>query len=317
MLKTESTETKSQVQISLIIPIYNEEELIPVLFERCISNLITITNNFEIICIDDGSRDNSLKKLIECHQRDNRFKILVLSTNFGHQSAYTAGLSYSKGNYIVMMDGDLQDSPELIKTMYEKITKENLDVVYVKRIARNENWLKRLLIKIFHNIFKYFSKLEHTENVGNFSIFNRKVLNSLLSIKEKNRYLPGLRAFIGFKQDYITYRRPDREFGTAKMNYKKLLHLAMDAIFSFSDLPIKICLYTGMAGIIACISGFIYTLISKIIHIAPFGWSSLIISIYFLGSVQLLFLGIIGEYIFRIYKETQNRPLYIVDKFIE
>lgn len=303
--------------ISVIIPIYNEEELIEELFERCINLLKEITNFFEIICVDDGSTDNSPRELIKCHKRDNRFKVLILSRNFGHQAAYTAGLEYAKGEYIAMMDGDLQDPPELLKEMYEKLISENFDIVCGKRIERKEKFLKKSFIKVFHLIFKNLLKKDADEDVGNFSMFNQKALNALLSFKEKNRYLPGLRSFIGFNQGYLEYSRPDRRSGKAKMSFRKLVDLGLDAFFSFSNLPIKICLFTGLLGVILFFLASIYTLIGKFSGIAPFGWSSTLLSIYFLASIQLLFLGIMGEYIFRIYKEIQNRPIFIVKEFID
>ncbi len=223
------------LMISLVIPIYNEEELIETLFERVIKSLQAITEDFEVVCVNDGSTDGSLAKMVECHHRDNRFKVLVLSRNFGHQAAYTAGLSYAKGDYIAMMDGDLQDPPELLKQMYWKLVLENHDVIYGRRLKRNETWLKRQLIRSFHNVFRNLSNIEQADNVGNFSIMNRKALQALLSMGEKNRYLPGIRFFIGFKQGFVDYERPDREIGQAKMSFKKLFTLAFDAIFSFSN----------------------------------------------------------------------------------
>ena len=307
----------SKTQISVVIPIYNEEELIEKLFERCIAGLEGITNDFEIICVDDGSTDKSLSKLVECHNKDNRFKVLVLSRNFGHQAAYTGGLSYAQGEYIAMMDGDLQDPPELLGEMYGKLINANCDIVYGRRTERKEKILKNLFIRVFHLVFKTFSKVDEAADVGNFSMFNRRALNAFLSIKEKNRYLPGLRSFIGFSRGYVDYSRPERAGGEAKMGFRKLVKLGLDAIFSFSDFPIKICLYTGLVGVVLFLMATIYTLVSKVTGVAPLGWSSTLLSIYFLGSIQLLFLGIIGEYIFRIYKESQNRPIFIVKDFID
>lgn len=303
--------------ISLIIPIYNEELLIEKLYNRCISALAQITNEFEIICVDDGSNDSSLEKMIHYHQQDPRFKILMLSRNFGHQAAYTAGLQYAKGDYIAMMDGDLQDPPELLKEMHQKLIEEKYDVVHGKRTERNEQFGKKILIRLFHYIFKNFSRIEDIRNVGNFSIMNRQALNAFLSLKEKNRYLPGLRFFIGFKQGFVNYNRPDRTDGDAKMSIRKLISLALDAIFSFSNLPIKLCLYTGLLGIILFLGAGLYTIISKILGTAIPGWASITLSIYFLGSVQLVFLGIIGEYVFKVYKEVQDRPVFIVKDFFE
>jgi glycosyltransferase involved in cell wall biosynthesis len=303
--------------VSLVIPVYNEEILIEDLFQRVRDSLKAITNNFEVIFVDDGSTDDTLIHLKSCNEKDKRFKILTLSRNFGHQAAYTAGLTYAKGDYVAMMDGDLQDPPELIESMYDKIIKEDVDIVYAKRNDRNEKTTKRLFISIFHLIFKQFSSLENIKNVGNFSIMKRKALESFLLLQEKNRYLPGLRAFIGFKQGHVEYARPDRSKGEAKMSFRKLVGLAFDAIFSFSNLPVKICLYAGLIGIILIIFSLLYIGVSKITGLAPLGWSSIMISIYFIGSVQLLSIGVLGEYIFRIYKETQNRPIFFVRKFIE
>jgi dolichol-phosphate mannosyltransferase len=303
--------------ISLVIPVYNEEILIFDLFERVKNAMESINENFEVILVDDGSTDSTLEKLKTCNNRDKRFKILSLSRNFGHQAAYSAGLNYAKGDYVAMMDGDLQDPPELIKDMYQKATEDEVDIVYGRRKERNEKVSKRLFIRFFHSVFSRLSKLENIKQVGNFSLMSKRALNAFLSLQEKNRYLPGLRAFVGFKQGFVEYSRPDRSKGEAKMSTYKLITLALDAIFSFSSLPVKICLYSGLVGVILIVFAVIYIIIGKLAGIAPVGWSSIILSVYFIGSVQLVSIGILGEYVFRIYKETQNRPIFLVNKFIE
>ena len=303
--------------ISLVIPVYNEEILINDLFIRVQGSLSAIAEDFEVILVDDGSTDKTLENLTLCNQKDRRFKALALSRNFGHQAAYTAGLSYAKGDYIGMMDGDLQDPPELLKEMYNKIISSDVDIVYGKRTERNEKASKRLSIRLFHFIFKRLSNLKNIDKVGNFSIMSRKALNAFLLLQEKNRYLPGLRSFIGFNQDYVEYSRPDREHGEAKMSFAKLVSLAFDAVFSFSNIPVKICLYAGLTGVIFIFIAVFYIIVGKITGLAPLGWSSIILSIYFIGSVQLLSIGILGEYVYRIYKETQNRPVFLISKFIE
>jgi len=303
--------------ISLVIPVYNEEVLIFELFDRVQNAMESIKQNFEVIVVDDGSSDTTLEKLEACHNRDKRFKVLALSRNFGHQAAYTAGLNYAKGDFIAMMDGDLQDPPELIKVMYEKAVSENIEVVYGRRNERNEKFFKRLFIKAFHAVFRRLSRLQHIKQVGNFSLMSKRALQAFLSLQEKNRYLPGLRAFIGYKQGFVDYSRPDREQGEAKMSTYKLITLALDAFFSFSSLPVKICLYSGAIGIVLIFLVLVYILVGKLTGLAPIGWSSIILSIYFIGSVQLLSIGILGEYVYRIYKETQNRPIFLVNKFIE
>jgi polyisoprenyl-phosphate glycosyltransferase len=304
--------------LSLIIPLYNEEMLVDKLLDRSSAALQTVTDDYEIICVDDGSTDRTLEKLLACHKRDSRIKALVLSRNFGHQSAYTAGLTYARGDCIAMMDGDLQDPPELLPAMFEKLTADSFDVVFGRRIEREEKWPKRQLIELFHWIFQRLLSNQDVENTGNFAVFSKRVAQALLSLHEKNRYLPGLRLFVGFKQGYIEYRRPDRHDGAAKMNLAKLIQLAFDAFFSFTDLPLKICLYTGILGVITFFFALFFTFTAKALGVVPYiGWSSTVLSIFFFGSVQLVFMGILGEYVYRIYRETQNRPIFIVREYIE
>jgi dolichol-phosphate mannosyltransferase len=305
------------MQISVVIPVYNESDLIDELYEAVMSAMKKFTDDFEVICVNDGSKDNTLEKLFHCHQKDKRFKVLNLSRNFGHQSAYTAGLNYAKGDFVAMMDGDLQDPPELIEAMYKCAIENNSDVVYGRRTERKETFFKKFSIKLFHFIFNKLSNINAPANVGNFSVMNRKALQAFLALEEKNRYLPGLRFFIGFKQDYVDYSRDDRTIGEAKMNFSRLLKLALDAIFSFSKLPIKICLYLGIIGIIFTMIGGMVVIYKKLTGEAITGWTSILVSLYFLGSVQLLFMGIIGEYVHRIFVETQSRPVYIVKDFFE
>jgi dolichol-phosphate mannosyltransferase len=305
------------MKLSVIIPIYNEEELIDTLIERTRNAITSVTDDFEIICVNDGSIDRSLEKLVKSHHKDKRLKIISLSRNFGHQAAYTAGLEYAKGEYVAMMDGDLQDPPELIGEMLKKAENEKIDVVYGKRKASKQEFQKLFFARTFHYIFRKVSLMNEIQNVGNFAVMNRKALDALLSFKEKNRYLPGLRAFIGFHQDEVVYKRQERLAGEAKMTLAKLFRLGFDAVFSFTDLPIKLCLYTGLAGMVSCVIAFFYVILSKLTGIAPFGWSSTTLSIFFLGFIQLIFLGILGEYLFRVYRESQDRPLYIISEIYE
>jgi dolichol-phosphate mannosyltransferase len=305
------------MKLSLIIPIYNEEELVDTLVERTHNALSSVIDDFEIICVNDGSTDSSLEKLLQFHHSDRRIKVLSLSRNFGHQSAYTAGLEYAKGEYVAMMDGDLQDPPELIEEMLKKAKDERFDVVYGKRKASKEKVPKLFLARAFHYIFRKVSHMSEIQNVGNFAVMNRKAVNALLCFKEKHRYLPGLRAFIGFNQGEVIYERQQRLSGEAKMTLAKLFRLGFDAVFSFTDLPIKMCLYIGLTGMFSCVIAFFYVILSKLTGIAPFGWSSTTLSIFFLGFIQLIFLGILGEYLFRVYRESQNRPLYIISEIYE
>jgi dolichol-phosphate mannosyltransferase len=303
------------MELSVVIPLYNEEHLVGDLVDRTLAVLRGITADFEVIFVDDGSTDGTVARLVEARKKDNRVKVLELSRNFGHQAAFTAGLTFSKGRFIVMMDGDLQDPPELIPVMHRMLLSDEFDVIFGKRTNKPNLKGRNLLALFFHKSFSRFSGFPDIENVGNFSAMNRDALLALLQFSESIRYMPGLRHFIGFRQGFVEYRREERYQGKSKMNFLKLFSLSSDAIFSFSNLPIRLCLYLGLLGIIVFFAAGLYTLVAKVAGFAIIGWSSTLLSIYFLGSIQLTFLGVIGEYIYRIYKESQHRPLYFVRKF--
>ena len=301
---------------SLIIPVYNEEGLIEELVARSVKALESFTTNYEILFVNDGSVDSTLRKLIEARKQYPKIKVVDLSRNFGHQAAFTAGLEMALGNYVAMMDGDLQDPPELLAEMYRMIREDGYDIVSGKRQGRKGKRL-RIATNLFHVFFKKVSGIEDMENSGNFSVMNRSAVNAIVQMKETIRYLPGLRSFIGFRQGYVEYIREARLEGEPKMTLGKLIVLGADAIFSFSKFPIKVCLFLGTIGTIVFFIAGIYALVGKILGFALFGWSSTVLSIYFLGSIQLIFLGVVGEYVYRIYKESQNRPIYLVKKFYD
>jgi dolichol-phosphate mannosyltransferase len=302
---------------SLVIPIYNEERLIDELVKRTIAAIESFTADYEVIFVDDGSTDQSLTTLLAFMQKNKKIKILSLSKNFGHQAAFTAGLEFSKGDLVAMMDGDLQDPPELLSEMYRKIKDEKFDIVSGKKTGRKGKKNRNLYFFLFHVLFKNIGEIKDMENSGNFSLMTREAVNALLMIKEKVRYLPGLRTYIGYKQGYVEFIRDDRFEGNPKMSLRKLIILAFDAIFSFSRFPIRLCLILGTIGTIVFLLAGIYILIAKVLGFAVIGWSSTLLSIYFVGSIQLIFLGILGEYIFRNYKESQNRPIYFIRKFYD
>jgi len=305
------------MKISLVIPIFNENGIIEELIDRITKALSEISSFYEIILVDDGSSDGSLQQLIKHTKSDNRIKVIVLSRNFGHPLAYTAGLEYATGDYVAMMDGDLQDPPELLPEMYRKLISEDDDIISGKRTSRKGNIIRNCIFSAFHSFFKKAVQLKGLKDTGNFCMMNRQSLNALLSMKEKTRYLPGMRNYIGFKQGYVEYVREDRIAGKSKMSTGKLCLLAADAIFSFSRLPIKLCFSIGFLGAFISLIAGAYALYVKIAGVALKGWSSTVLSIYFIGSIQLIFLGIIGEYIYRIYKESQKRPLYFIKKIYD
>ena len=300
---------------SLVVPIYNEEYLVDELVLRSVTAIEGFTADYEIIFVDDGSTDSSLQNLLLARQKNSRIKVLSLSKNFGHQAAFTAGLEHAVGDTIAMMDGDLQDPPELLPGMYNKIHKEDIDIVSGKRIGRTGSRSIRFYTFIFHLLFKNLAGIQNIENSGNFSMMNRIALSALLTMHEKVRYMPGLRSFIGFKHDFVEYFREDRKMGKTKMNLSRLFILGTDAIFSFSKSPIRLCLLLGIVGTVFFMAAGLYGLIARILDLPLTGWSYTMLSIYFIGSIQLVFMGIIGEYVFRIYKESQGRPIYFVKKY--
>lgn len=303
--------------LSLVIPVYNEENLLDELIRRTITSLESITGDYEVIFVDDGSTDGSLGKIISWQQKNPKIRIISLSKNFGHQAAFTAGLEHAKGDIVAMMDGDLQDPPELLPEMYSKIIHEDYDIVSGKKAGRKGKAGRNFWFIMFHFLFKRIGEISGMENAGNYSMMKREAVDALISMKEKVRYLPGLRTFIGFRQAYIEFIRDDRFKGESKMSIGGLFTLATDAIFSFSKFPIKLCLILGTLGVLVFMGAGIYVIIAKIYGFAVSGWSSTMLSLYFLGSVQLVFLGILGEYVYRNYKESQNRPVYFIRKFYE
>ena len=300
---------------SLVIPVFNEEKLIDELARRTVSAVESFTKDYEMIFVDDGSTDKSVDTILAWREKNNKIKILSLSKNFGHQAALTAGLEHAGGDIVAMMDGDLQDPPELLAEMYRKTVEEDYDIISAKRTGRKGIKSRDLYAVLFHSIFKNIGDIRSMGDYGNYSVMKRVAVDALLSMREKVRYLPGLRTYIGFRHGDVEYIREERFRGKPKMTIRKLFTLASDAIFSFSRFPVRFCLVLGTLGTIVFMGAGIYVLIAKATGIAVSGWSSILLSIYFLGSVQLVFLGVLGEYIFRNYKESQNRPVYFVRKF--
>jgi polyisoprenyl-phosphate glycosyltransferase len=303
--------------ISVVIPLLNETLLVIRLLDEIFSNLKKISDQFEVVCIDDGSTDDTLEKLLAFKKEHNELKVISLSRNYGLQAALTAGIEFVSGDYVILMDGDFQDPPEIIPVLYKKMVSENADIVTAVREQRNEKFSKRIYFNLFHRIFSNISEGKQIAGAGNFCILNRRAHQSILKFTERNRYFPGIRNFIGFKHSFVLFNRPDRLEGEARMSNRKLFSMAADAIYSFSKWPVKACLYLGIAGVFIFLGAIIYTFASKLLGFAPIGWSSMFLAVSFFGSVQLTFLGIIGEYIYRIFKEVQNRPLYIVKEIYE
>jgi glycosyltransferase involved in cell wall biosynthesis len=304
----------SPIALSIVVPVYNEELIIEELVRRMVAAAESITPSYEIIFVNDGSKDGSLLKLKAACAISPKLHYIAFSRNFGHQIAITAGMDYAKGDAIVTIDGDLQDPPELIAEMYQEY-RAGFKVIYAKRKERRgETFFKRFTAKSFYRILARMVSFEIPVDVGDFRMISRDVLEYLKQMKEYDKYLRGQIAWLGFKSTYVFFDRDERKFGKTNYPFKKMLRLAFNGITAFSDSPLK---WATSLGFIVCGFSFligVYALYSYFIgHNTVPGWASLIISVTFLGGVQLLSIGIIGEYIARIISNVRQRPLYVVD----
>ncbi|MGD1979184.1 MAG: glycosyltransferase family 2 protein [Akkermansiaceae bacterium] len=306
--------------LSLIIPCWNEMESLPALFSRIEAVSDEWPDDYEILCVDDGSSDGTVELLRQQHERDPKWKVVILSRNFGHQSAVSAGLAESRGEVVAVIDADLQDPPELISRLIEK-WREGFEVVYAVRKKRKEGLLKRTAYFWFYRLMKATTDIKDFPlDSGDFSLLDRKVVETLVAFPEKNRFLRGLRAWSGFRQTGVEYERSARHAGEPKYGFRKLLSLAGDGLFSFSGVPLRLASFAGLfVSLFAGLGAAIFVI--QRIYPEPFlemgmpivpGFAATIVTILFLGGVQLLFLGVIGEYLNRIYTEVKGRPEYIV-----
>jgi polyisoprenyl-phosphate glycosyltransferase len=300
---------------SIVIPVYNEAEVLPSLYDRLTRVMEGLVEPYEIIFVNDGSQDDSTPLLRDFQAKDGRVKFLNFSRNFGHQIAITAGLDYSSGQAAVVMDADLQDPPEVIPRLIDQWRK-GYDVVFAVRAKRQgEGLFKRATAAIFYRLFRRMTATEIPLDAGDFRLMSRRAVDTLQSIRERNRFIRGLAGWIGFRQTSVTFVRDVRQAGETKYPLKKMLRFALNGLLSFSLVPLQLASYLGF--LISSI-GFFY--IAYAIGLKLFtdrvvlGWTSVMVAVLFLGGVQLISLGIIGEYIGRIYEEVKQRPLYIVDE---
>ncbi len=305
---------RSPIGISLIAPFYNEEEGVELFFKRVGVVLKEITKDYEIICVNDGSTDGTLQKLQAMNKQDVRVKIINFSRNFGKEAALTAGVDFATKAVVIPIDSDLQDPPELIPLMVEK-WQEGYDVVVAKRKTRKDGWCKRIPAQLFHKLFGYLTNHKLHPDAGDFRLLDRKVIDIIRLLPEKTRFMKGIFSWVGFKSIEVYYDRPQRAVGSTKIPFFKLLKLAFDGIVSFSTKPLKIWLYIGLTFSIISFVYASFLILRKLLFGADLpGYTSLMVVILFIGGIQLISLGVIGEYIARIYKEVKNRPIYIVDQ---
>ena len=303
------------MKLSIVIPIYNEEENIDSLINRLRTVVAQMQISCEYIFVNDGSKDHSFQLIKNLALADPAIKYIDFSRNFGHQIAVSAGLDLATGDRVAIIDADLQDPPELIIEMFAKMD-QGYEVVYAKRNNRNgESWLKKFTAKVFYRILKSITSVKIPVDTGDFRIIDRKVVNVLKQMPEHNKFLRGQISWIGFKQTYVEYDRKVRQAGSTGYTYKKMIRLALDGITSFSNFPLKVASICGFVVSGIAFMVMIYALYSRYItkdYVE--GWTSTIISVLFLGGIQLISIGIIGEYISRLSENARNRPLYIINE---
>lgn len=307
-------------KISVVIPMYYEEEVVDICYKRVVNNLKKLSDkyNYEIIFINDGSKDSTLEILKKIASNDDNVKIISFSRNFGHQAAVTAGIRNVTGDAIIIMDADLQDPPELFEGMIEK-WEEGYEVVYGKRKTREgESIFKLLTARMFYNTLNKLSEIEIPKDTGDFRLVDRKVIDVIAILPEHNKFLRGLFSWVGFNQYAYEYNRVNRVAGKTKYPFKKMFKLATDGILSFSAKPLKIVGAIGIFSVIVSIIILIYSIVSymfKLNSLTP-GWTSIMCTMTFIGGIILISLWMIGEYIARIYEESLGRPEYIIDELI-
>jgi len=304
-----------QPVLSVVIPVFNEEEVLPVLFERLRQTLSRLQDvPYEILFVNDGSVDRSEEQLREFCAREPHTILLNLSRNFGQQASITAGLQRSSGACVVVLDADLQDPPELMPELIQR-WRENCQVVVARRRSRGEPLFRRLVFAAFHRVLGALSDYPLDLGAGVFGLMDRKVVNHMLAMSEQNRFLPGMRSWLGFTRGMVEYDRPERVAGKPKQTLRRLFRYGLDAIFSFSYKPLRLIWITG--SVISALS-FLYAaclLILRILHINVIpGFTTPTVSILFLGGVQLIAIGVLGEYLGRIYDEVKRRPLFVVSE---
>ena len=309
----QNTEANKSRVLSVVAPAYNEGSGLETFYSRLNEALKELPIDLELIYVNDGSRDNTLEIMLKQHNDDPRITIIDLSRNFGKEIALTAGLDNASGDAVIVIDTDLQDPPELIPKLVEK-WEEGFDVVNAKRTKRKgETTFKKITSYLYYRFLFQLSDIKIPKDTGDFRLLNRKALDALLELREKHRYMKGLFAWVGYSQTEITYERDERFAGETKWNFWSLLDLAFEGLTSFSVLPLRLASLLGFLTAFAALIFAIFIMIKKVMFGDPVaGYPSLVVLIAFIGGIQLIALGIIGEYLGRVFNETKNRPLYLV-----
>ena len=304
-------------KITIIIPAYNEEESLPPLYERLEKLMHSMEHyEFEILFVNDGSKDNTINLIKEYREKDNRISYVDFSRNFGKEIAMIAGLDYATGDCVIFMDADLQDPPELIPELV-KYWEEGYDDVYAKRSSRKgETWLKKFTSKMYYRVLQHLTSVPIQEDTGDFRLLDRRCVNALKKMRESQRNSKSMFSWIGYKKKEVLYDRDPRIAGKTKWNYKKLVDLAIDGITSFTTSPLRISTYISIPTFVVLFIYFVYVIAKCIVTSTMIqAYQAIILLILFFSGVQILLIGIIGEYLGRIFNESKNRPLYLVNEY--
>jgi polyisoprenyl-phosphate glycosyltransferase len=311
-IKAAPSTPEHKPELSVVIPVFNEEENITVLHSRLTAVLEDTHVDYEIIFVDDGSNDDSLNQLQNLSVKDKRVLVVELARNFGHQTAITAGLDFARGKAIAVMDADLQDPPEVLPEFIVK-WREGNDVVYAVRERRKERWLKRAAYASFYRLLRRVANIEIPLDSGDFCIMDRRVVDLLVHMPERNRFVRGIRSWVGLKQVGLPFERAARHGGRSKYTLARLLVLALDGLISFSYVPLRLITFLGFSVSVLSMLMTIFYFVKKLLYgLSPPGFATLIVSIFFLAGIQLITLGVIGEYVGRIFEEAKRRPLYVL-----
>lgn len=306
-------------KVTILVPAYNEEESLTFLYERVSKIMDSITNyDFELLFVNDGSKDNTLNEIKKMRQADSRISYVNFSRNFGKEIAMIAGMDYATGDCVIIMDADLQDPPELIPEMI-KLWEQGYDDVYARRRSRKgETWLKKFTSKMYYKVLQSLTKVEIQRDTGDFRLLDKRCVNALKKMRETGRCSKSMFSWIGYNKKEILYDRDPRIAGKTKWNYKKLVDLAIDGITSFTTSPLRISTYLSIPTFIALIIYFIYVIVKCIrLNVEIQAFQAIILLILFFAGVQIILMGIMGEYLGRIFNESKNRPLYLVDEYNE
>lgn len=308
---SEPTEVTGSPVYSVVAPVYNEEETLPHFYRRVVDVLEALDGAFELVLVNDGSHDGSLAVMRDLQRRDPRVRIIDFSRNFGHQAAISAGLDYARGRCVVIIDSDLQDPPEVIADMVAR-WRAGAEVVYAQRAHRHgETAFKLLTAKAFYRLIARLTSVEIPRDAGDFRLLDRRVVDALVTMREHHRFMRGLSAWVGFRQEAVQYERHERFAGATKYPFMKMLRFSVDAITGFSYVPLQLATSLGffLAGL--SLIGIVVAIVLRVARGAIIGQASTLILVLFMGGVQLIFLGVLGEYLARIYDEVRARPLYI------